>query len=68
MSPGELDADWHVVKLPYDPNLEITSITTVGIHQMWDALLRVECSLEGVSSSWRLNLEKDLKKRISRVS
>lgn len=35
---------------------------------MWDALLRVECSLEDVSTRWRLNLTKDLKKRISEVS
>lgn len=49
-------------------NLKTTSVITAGIHQMWDALLKVECSLEDVSSSWRLNIERDLKKRISRVS
>lgn len=42
-------------------------ISTV-ILQMWDALLRLKCSLEDVSTSWRLDLEKDLKKRISGVS
>ncbi|KAM3592519.1 uncharacterized protein V6R79_020598 [Siganus canaliculatus] len=36
--------------------------------EMWDALLKVESSLEPVSSQWRKNLEKDLKKRISQVS
>lgn len=36
--------------------------------QMWDALLKVECSLEDVSARRRLNLTKDLKKRISEVS
>ncbi|XP_070707447.1 E3 ubiquitin-protein ligase rnf213-beta [Pempheris klunzingeri] len=36
--------------------------------EMWDALLKVESSLEGVSSRWRLSLEKDLKKRISKAS
>ncbi|KAI9537488.1 hypothetical protein NQZ68_025345 [Dissostichus eleginoides] len=34
--------------------------------KMWDSLLKVECSLEEVSSSWRLTLKKDLKKRISK--
>ncbi|KAF3854020.1 hypothetical protein F7725_014708 [Dissostichus mawsoni] len=36
--------------------------------EMWDSLLKVECSLEEVSSSWRLTLKKDLKKRISKAS
>ncbi|KAI4801198.1 hypothetical protein KUCAC02_000123 [Chaenocephalus aceratus] len=36
--------------------------------EMWDSLLKVECSLEEVSSSWRLSLKKDLKKRISQAS
>ncbi|KAK5851292.1 hypothetical protein PBY51_002095 [Eleginops maclovinus] len=36
--------------------------------EMWDSLLKVECSLEEVSSSWRLSLKKDLKKRISKAS
>ncbi|XP_070782783.1 E3 ubiquitin-protein ligase rnf213-beta [Enoplosus armatus] len=36
--------------------------------EMWDALLKVECSLEEVSSCWRLSLKKDLKKRISTAS
>ncbi|XP_034715873.1 E3 ubiquitin-protein ligase rnf213-beta isoform X2 [Etheostoma cragini] len=36
--------------------------------EMWDSLLKVDCSLEGVSSSWRLSLKKDLKKRISKAS
>lgn len=40
---------------------------TVLNYQMWDALLKVECSLEDVSSRWRLSLTKDLKKRISKV-
>lgn len=37
-------------------------------YQMWDALMKVECSLEEFSSSWRQSLKKDLKKRISKVS
>lgn len=36
--------------------------------EMWDALLRVECSLEEVSSCWRQSLKKDLMKRISKAS
>ncbi|XP_036938207.1 E3 ubiquitin-protein ligase rnf213-beta [Acanthopagrus latus] len=36
--------------------------------EMWDALLKVECSLEDVSARRRLNLTKDLKKRISEAS
>ncbi|XP_033975098.1 E3 ubiquitin-protein ligase rnf213-beta isoform X3 [Trematomus bernacchii] len=36
--------------------------------EMWDSLLKMECSLEEVSSSWRLSLKKDLKKRISKAS
>ncbi|KAF3854024.1 hypothetical protein F7725_014712 [Dissostichus mawsoni] len=36
--------------------------------EMWDSLLKVECSLEEVSSSWRLTVKKDLKKRISKAS
>ncbi|XP_060883843.1 E3 ubiquitin-protein ligase rnf213-beta [Labrus mixtus] len=34
--------------------------------EMWDALLRVQSSLEEVSSRWILRLSKDLKKRISK--
>ncbi|KAF7657942.1 hypothetical protein LDENG_00019240 [Lucifuga dentata] len=36
--------------------------------EMWDALLKVECSVQEVSSQWRLRLEKDLKKRICTAS
>ncbi|XP_051273053.1 E3 ubiquitin-protein ligase rnf213-beta isoform X1 [Dicentrarchus labrax] len=36
--------------------------------EMWDALLKVECSLEEVSSRWEVNLTKDLRKRISKAS
>ncbi|XP_073346346.1 E3 ubiquitin-protein ligase rnf213-beta [Pagrus major] len=36
--------------------------------EMWDALLKVECSLEEVSNRRRLSLTKDLKKRISEAS
>ncbi|XP_049419183.1 E3 ubiquitin-protein ligase rnf213-beta isoform X2 [Epinephelus fuscoguttatus] len=35
--------------------------------ELWDALLKVECSIEEVSSGWRLSLRKDLKKRISKA-
>ncbi|XP_037610034.1 E3 ubiquitin-protein ligase rnf213-beta isoform X1 [Sebastes umbrosus] len=36
--------------------------------EMWDSLLKVESSLEEVSSRWRLSLTKDLTKRISKTS
>ncbi|XP_047183572.1 E3 ubiquitin-protein ligase rnf213-beta isoform X2 [Scophthalmus maximus] len=36
--------------------------------EMWNALLNVECSIEGVSSQWTQSLTKDLRKRISRAS
>ncbi|XP_015244846.1 PREDICTED: E3 ubiquitin-protein ligase RNF213 [Cyprinodon variegatus] len=36
--------------------------------ELWDALLKVECSSENVSSNWKAKLEKDLKKRISEVT
>lgn len=36
--------------------------------EMWDALLKVKCSTEEVSSCWRLSLKKDLTKRISKSS
>ncbi|XP_028423038.1 E3 ubiquitin-protein ligase rnf213-beta isoform X2 [Perca flavescens] len=36
--------------------------------EMWDSLLKVDCALEEVSSSWRLSLKKDLMKRISKAS
>nr|XP_046232923.1 E3 ubiquitin-protein ligase rnf213-beta [Scatophagus argus]XP_046232924.1 E3 ubiquitin-protein ligase rnf213-beta [Scatophagus argus] len=36
--------------------------------ELWDALLKVECSLEEVSSCWRMSLRKDLMKRISQAS
>lgn len=36
--------------------------------QLWDALLKVECSSEDVSSQWEAKLKKDLKKRIHEVS
>ncbi|XP_029311958.1 LOW QUALITY PROTEIN: E3 ubiquitin-protein ligase rnf213-beta [Cottoperca gobio] len=36
--------------------------------EMWDSLLKVECSIEEVSSRWRLSLKKDLKKRVSKAS
>ncbi|KAM7381116.1 hypothetical protein PAMA_012108 [Pampus argenteus] len=35
--------------------------------EMWDALLKVKCSIEEVSSAWRQRLLKDLKKRISKA-
>ncbi|XP_044192717.1 E3 ubiquitin-protein ligase rnf213-beta isoform X2 [Thunnus albacares] len=35
--------------------------------EMWDALLKVQCSIEEVSSQWRQSLKKDLKKRISKA-
>lgn len=41
---------------------------TVLDFQMWDALLKVECSIEEVSSRWTQSLTKDLRKRISTVS
>lgn len=54
------------------PTFESLCSTTRSLfcydHQMWDALLKVECCLEEVSSCWKLSLEKDLKKRISKVS
>ncbi|KAM4623618.1 E3 ubiquitin-protein ligase rnf213-beta [Polymixia lowei] len=36
--------------------------------EIWDALLKVECSVPDVLSEWRSNLEKDLRKRISKAS
>ncbi|XP_047465467.1 E3 ubiquitin-protein ligase rnf213-beta [Mugil cephalus] len=36
--------------------------------EMWDALLKVDCSFEDVSSRWTESLKKDLKKRISKTS
>ncbi|XP_029934003.1 E3 ubiquitin-protein ligase rnf213-beta [Myripristis murdjan] len=36
--------------------------------KMWDALLKVECSVLDVLSPWRCSLEKDLKKRISKAN
>lgn len=43
------------------------NLKTVLNHQMWDMLIKVECSVEGVSSSWKLGVKKDLQKRISEV-
>ena len=40
---------------------------TVFTHQLWDALLRVECSVEDFSSHWTQTLKKDLRRRISKV-
>ncbi|KAM4715158.1 LOW QUALITY PROTEIN: E3 ubiquitin-protein ligase rnf213-beta [Anableps anableps] len=36
--------------------------------ELWDALLKVECSSEDVSSHWEARLQKDLKKRINEVT
>ncbi|KAK9530838.1 hypothetical protein VZT92_012317 [Zoarces viviparus] len=36
--------------------------------EMWDALLKADCSLEEVSSAWTSSLRRDLKKRISQAS
>ncbi|XP_043958780.1 E3 ubiquitin-protein ligase rnf213-beta isoform X1 [Gambusia affinis] len=36
--------------------------------ELWDALLKVECFSEHVSSNWATRLQKDLKKRINEVS
>ncbi|KAM9831669.1 E3 ubiquitin-protein ligase rnf213-beta [Neosynchiropus ocellatus] len=36
--------------------------------QMWDSLMKVECSLDEVTSEWRRGWREDLKKRISQVS
>ncbi|XP_005805466.2 E3 ubiquitin-protein ligase rnf213-beta [Xiphophorus maculatus] len=36
--------------------------------ELWDALLKVECFSEDVSSNWATRLQKDLKKRINEVS
>lgn len=38
------------------------------LNQMWDALLKVDCSLGDVSSRWRSSLTRGLKRRISQVS
>ncbi|KAM3838360.1 E3 ubiquitin-protein ligase rnf213-beta-like, partial [Diretmus argenteus] len=36
--------------------------------EIWDALLKVECTVQDVLSQWRLSLEKDLRKRISKAN
>nr|XP_046210346.1 E3 ubiquitin-protein ligase rnf213-beta isoform X1 [Oncorhynchus gorbuscha]XP_046210347.1 E3 ubiquitin-protein ligase rnf213-beta isoform X1 [Oncorhynchus gorbuscha]XP_046210348.1 E3 ubiquitin-protein ligase rnf213-beta isoform X1 [Oncorhynchus gorbuscha] len=36
--------------------------------EMWDAFVRVECSLQSVSAQWMSSLDRDLRKRISRAS
>ncbi|KAG7491231.1 hypothetical protein MATL_G00000820, partial [Megalops atlanticus] len=36
--------------------------------ELWDGLLKVECSLQSVSDEWSTTLEKDLRKRISEAS
>ncbi|XP_026207099.1 E3 ubiquitin-protein ligase rnf213-beta isoform X2 [Anabas testudineus] len=36
--------------------------------EMWDNLIKVECSVEEVSTSWKLSIKKDLQKRISTSS
>ncbi|XP_036391600.1 E3 ubiquitin-protein ligase rnf213-beta-like [Megalops cyprinoides] len=36
--------------------------------ELWDGLLRVECSLQSVSDQWSTTIEKDLRKRISEAN
>lgn len=64
-------------KLRYDINcsddhyylLQVLNLIKCVLNsQMWDALLKVECSIEEVSSRWTQSLTKDLRKRISQVS
>ncbi|XP_028287710.1 E3 ubiquitin-protein ligase rnf213-beta isoform X2 [Parambassis ranga] len=56
-------------KLLEKPLLSATKALTYPKEiEMWDALLRVECTFEDVSSHWRQTMEKDLKKRISKVA
>ncbi|KAM9837888.1 LOW QUALITY PROTEIN: E3 ubiquitin-protein ligase rnf213-beta [Aulostomus maculatus] len=42
------------------------SFTYLKEIEMWDALLKVECSNGEVSSQWRMDVKKDLMKRISK--
>ncbi|CAK6965023.1 E3 ubiquitin-protein ligase rnf213-beta isoform X3 [Scomber scombrus] len=49
------------------PLLTLSKLSYPKEIEMWDSLLKVECSIEEVSSQWRPSLKKDLKKRISKV-
>ncbi|XP_046887613.1 E3 ubiquitin-protein ligase rnf213-beta isoform X4 [Hypomesus transpacificus] len=56
-------------RLLYHPLLKQSKTLTYPREiEMWDALLRVECSIPGVSAQWASCIEKDLKKRISTSS
>ncbi|KAM4526288.1 E3 ubiquitin-protein ligase rnf213-beta [Fundulus diaphanus] len=50
------------------PLMTGTSLTYPKELELWDALLKVKCSSEDVSSHWEAKLKKDLKKRISQAT
>lgn len=53
----------------HKPDLYVVSLMVSVLNwQMWDNLIKVECSVEEVSTSWKLSIKKDLQKRISTVS
>ncbi|XP_068161093.1 E3 ubiquitin-protein ligase rnf213-beta isoform X2 [Antennarius striatus] len=60
----------HIIKwrdgLLQNPDLRVSELLCPKEIEMWDSLMKVECSLEEVSSCWKLSLIRDLKKRFSK--
>ncbi|XP_054605449.2 E3 ubiquitin-protein ligase rnf213-beta isoform X2 [Nothobranchius furzeri] len=51
-----------------NPLMTAKNLTYPKEMELWDALLKAECSSEEMSSCWKAMLKKDLKKRISKGS
>ncbi|XP_040922673.1 E3 ubiquitin-protein ligase rnf213-beta isoform X2 [Toxotes jaculatrix] len=61
-------SEWRDDLLQKPLGTPLKTVTYTEEIEMWDALLKVECSVEDVSSRWTQSLTKDLRKRISMVS
>ncbi|KAL0964856.1 hypothetical protein UPYG_G00329960 [Umbra pygmaea] len=59
---------WREKLLHYPLLKESKSLSYPKEIEMWDAFLRVDCSLQTVSSQWRSILETGLRKRIAKAS
>ncbi|XP_059181122.1 E3 ubiquitin-protein ligase rnf213-beta [Centropristis striata] len=61
-------SEWRDNLLHKPPVTSKPNLTYPKEIELWDSLLKIQCSVEEVSSSWRSSLIKDLKKRISQAS
>ncbi|XP_056152727.1 E3 ubiquitin-protein ligase rnf213-beta [Lampris incognitus] len=60
--------DWRDRLLQNPLLTKYKSFSYPGEIEVWDAMLKVQCSVQKVMSQWQLNLGKDLRKRISNAT